>query len=211
MAVRTLSWDEYLAEASEARRGVFVEASQRSSQWGFEEFTPQIASRVLLVPEVRLGEEELSALERAARSVGDDHFYFCSEAREPVYCIPFGNYMGYIEAVESGALIPFWNVLHSPRGVWGLDLTSDYGTAAGGSPDFIRALLDAWPDVWDGPGSDGSPKRSYEAREQRRAYTAYVRALQLNEEGHLARLENVYGRDEAERLFAEYSAERGGS
>ncbi len=140
MAVRTLSWDEYLAEASEARRGVFVEASQRSSQWGFEEFTPQIASRVLLVPEVRLGEEELSALERAARSVGDDHFYFCSEAREPVYCIPFGNYMGYIEAVESGALIPFWNVLHSPRGVWGLDLTSDYGTAAGGSPDFIRAL-----------------------------------------------------------------------
>ncbi len=138
---RPLSEHEYREEAHRAFSAVF-----RSDDPFDEPFTPSIRHRAILYPVTyELEPSELQAIATAARTVGDDAFYFSvlerpaeSEQDRPYHWfIPLEDRntyhsLGYPFVLE--------NAIYSPKGLWGMMVSQEQHALVGGCDIFLNTL-----------------------------------------------------------------------
>lgn len=118
-------------------------------------FHEDVLGRLVLAPVLdQLTRPQFEAIGRAAKSVGDTWFYFALVAEGTVEeeqhwpqvnlshlcAIPFADYISY-----EGTPLMGTSALWSPSGRWGMLVTHDDFAIAGGTSQFMRQLVSAYP------------------------------------------------------------------
>jgi hypothetical protein len=215
---RSLTYDEFLAEAVPCIRRVFANLDPFR-----EPFSTDVPCRMILYRPYlySLDDDELASLAAAAKSVGDTKFYEVTltsiaapiayrspnakddvgYASDPTYVFFLDEPTMYLER-QAPFEDPQWETaLVSGSGQWGLLLSHENVAVVGGSERFLSTLLDSFPGVevldWE-----GQERATVPPAEQVRLFLDDVGAWRRADEVWLpAYLTHIYGAEQAETLI----------